>query len=300
MPVLLVAAGVAAGVAWSLATGQAFARSIPYLSAQGLVVFFAFMLATRGAPRWSYPWLAFGIAATQLLLYALAPRDDLDDPTIALALALSGPTIAVLLAAVIAARSWADSFVFLGLYLAGFNLGLPVALPQPASGPLVEIETARLALTAAQAILIGLAIVVWDRDALPAALGFIALTLAVSFVAAGLLAPRSGADLPEGVSFWSVLDGSVRLVILLALATFGVGAIRRAVAGMGFLSPSFAPRGPEEASSENEEASSEDEPPVAADDRPPAPTTPRRRRRSPAEETRMPQQRRRRRRGRRA
>ena len=77
-PVLMLGVGITGGVLWSLATGWALTSAPPYLLVQSLLLLLAFYLATRGAPRWSYPWLAFGIVAVQALLRALIPASDAD------------------------------------------------------------------------------------------------------------------------------------------------------------------------------------------------------------------------------
>lgn len=231
-PVIIMGIAILGGIVWSLLIRPPLTSSPPYILPQVVVILLAFLLATRGAPRWSYPWIAFGIVGTQAVLLSLIPdssRDVTSSPVIAVA--LGGPIIAALLASTIAVRNWGDAAIFVGLYLIGSNLGLPIVLRQPADGALLSIEIARVVLLAGQMGLVGAAILAWNRQATGIALGLLATALVLSAAAAGLLVPGSNPQAPADFSF---LDFA-RLVLLIALVTFAVGSMRRVFAGHGFL-----------------------------------------------------------------
>ena len=279
-PVLALGVGITGGVLWSLATGWALTSAPPYLLVQSLLLLLAFYLATRGAPRWSYPWLAFGIVAVQALLRALIPASDADITSSAVgAVALGGPILAVLIASTIAVRSWGDASFFIGLYLTGFITGLPVVLLQPEDGAVLGIEFARIVLLVVQMGLASAAILVWNRRATIVALGLIAALLIISALAASVLAPLSDTNAPADLSAF----GFLRLIALMTLLTFGIGSLRRVFAGYGFLTASdfFT-------TSEGEEEGTQDE--ELQDERPEQPPAP------PDDDTQRPRRRRRRRR----
>lgn len=287
-PVILMGLAILGGVVWSFLVRPPLTSSPPYLLFQIIVVLLAFLLATRGAPRWSYPWIAFGIVGTQAVLLALIPessRNVTSSPVIAVA--LGGPIIAALLASTIAVRNWGDAAIFIGLYLIGSNLGLPIVLRQPADGALLSIEIARFVLLVGQMGLTSAAILAWNRQATGIGLALLTAALVVSAVAAGLLVPGSNPEAPADFSFLDL----VRLVVVMALVAFGVGSMRRVFAGHGFLTVGpgtpFIDMEDEDAEAQGD-FDDETTPPPPSDQSPPTPrplrsendpTKPRRRRR---------------------
>ena len=115
-------AGLVGAVLWSGIIGGRASAAPPYLLSQSLLMLIGFTLATRGAPRWSYPWLAFGVVATSALLSSLIASDADPTPAIVIVAVATGPVLAVLLSTVISVRSWGDAYAFLALFLAGIGV----------------------------------------------------------------------------------------------------------------------------------------------------------------------------------
>lgn len=242
-PVILILVGVLTGIAWTLSVGGRLSSSPPYLFTTGIAMAVALLLATRGAPRWGYPWMAIGIVGTQALLWALLAPEDSGELTVAVGIAtLGGPILAAVIGGAIATRSWGDSAFFAGLYLAGAYLALPIILLPPESGARTDIETSRALVALGQGGLIAASIFLWNRDRVPHAVGALAAVVLVSGIAAGILVPGSRDDVPEDLStFFGAAQGPFRIALLILLISFAIGGARRFISGRGFLAPQIPP-----------------------------------------------------------
>ena len=253
-PVILISIGALTGIAWTISVGGRLNSSPPYLFTTGIAMAVALLLATRGAPRWGYPWMAMGIVGTQALLWALLAPEDAGEFTIAVGIAtLGGPILAAIIGGAIATRSWGDSAFFAGLYLAGAYLALPIILLPPEEGARTDIETARAFIAVGQAGLTAAAIILWNRDRVLHAVGALAVVVLVSGVAAGVLVPGSRDDVPEDLStFFGAAQGPFRIAMLMLLISFAIGGARRFISGRGFLAPQIPPTHPTEDEEEDE------------------------------------------------
>jgi hypothetical protein len=252
-PVLVLGAGLVGAVLWSGIIGGRASAAPPYLLSQGLLMLIGFTLATRGAPRWSYPWLAFGVVATSALLSSLIASDADPTPGIVIVAVATGPVLAVLLATVISVRSWGDAYAFLALFLAGIvvswlTVGPPGSLGAAAEGTLVEMAALLLALIILSVVL-GMAVLAWNRGVTEVALVLLGSVLLVTAISFDVMIPEvEGADFapPNFVSFLS-------LYLFLAMATFAAGSIRRVFAGKGMIGPAPLITAPEKKADEADE-----------------------------------------------
>ncbi|MBI4236713.1 MAG: hypothetical protein HY688_05100 [Chloroflexi bacterium] len=238
-PVLVLGAGVAGGVGWVAVAGHSLATAPPFLVAQGVLATAALMVAARGAPRWGYPWLAFGIGGAHLLLQRLAVPETGAEGSLpsagVLALVLaSGYVVAVALAALIAGRSWGDAVAFMLFYLVGTSIGLPALRPPPGDLHLA-IELVRLALLVVQVTVMIAALVAWNRRTGGLVLALLGSLLTLWPLALALLLPRSGVALPEDYSVSGFLISAGALYLFLGMVTFAAGAVRRVFGGKGIL-----------------------------------------------------------------
>lgn len=301
-PIILILVGALTGIVWTMSVGGRLNSSPPYLFTTGIAMAVALLLATRGAPRWGYPWMAMGIVGTQALLWALLAPDD-GEFNVAVGIAtLGGPILAAVIGGAIATRSWGDSAFFAGLYLAGAYLALPIILLPPESGARTDIEASRMLVAVGQAGLTAAAILLWNRGQVLQALGALAAVVLVSGIAAGVLVPGSRDDVPEDLStFFGAAQGPFRIALLILLISFAIGGARRFISGRGILAQQMPPTHPEEfeeredeygrtatifpqpgvESADDPEPTDEPEPADVeeTDDSPPADRRPRRRRR---------------------
>ena len=241
-PIILILIGALTGIVWTMALGGRLNSSPPYLFTTGIAMAVALLLATRGAPRWGYPWMAMGIVGTQALLWALlAPEDGEFNLAVGIA-TLGGPILAAVIGGAIATRSWGDSAFFAGLYLAGAYLALPIVLLPPESGARTDIETSRALVALGQGGLTGASILLWNRGRVPQALAALAAVVFVSGIAAGVLVPGSRDDVPEDLStFFGAAQGPFRIALIVLLISFAIGGARRFITGRGFLAPQIPP-----------------------------------------------------------
>ena len=253
-PVILILVGALTGIVWTLSADGRLNSSPPYLFTTGIAMAVALLLATRGAPRWGYPWMAMGIVGTQALLWALlAPEDGEFNVAVGIA-TLGGPILAAVIGGAIATRSWGDSAFFAGLYLAGAYLALPIILLPPESGARTDIETSRALVAVGQAGLTAAAILLWNRGQVPQALGALAAVVLVSGIAAGVLVPGSRDDVPEDLStFFGAAQGPFRIALLILLISFAIGGARRFISGRGILAQQMPPTHAEEFEAEEED-----------------------------------------------
>ena len=258
-PVILILVGALTGIIWTMSLGGRLNSSPPYLFTTGIAMAVALLLATRGAPRWGYPWMAMGIVGTQALLWALLAPEDGGEFTIAVGIAtLGGPILAAVIGGAIATRSWGDSAFFAGLYLAGAYLALPIILLPPESGARTDIETSRILVALGQGGLTAASIILWNRGRVAEALGALGAVVVVSGIAAGVLVPGSRDDVPEDLStFFGAGQGPFRIALLILLISFAIGGARRFISGRGFLAPQIPPTHPEDYESEPEEEEDE-------------------------------------------
>ncbi len=258
-PVILILVGALTGIIWTMSLGGRLNASPPYLFTTGIAMAVALLLATRGAPRWGYPWMAMGIVGTQALLWALLAPEDGGEFTIAVGIAtLGGPILAAVIGGAIATRSWGDSAFFAGLYLAGAYLALPIILLPPESGARTDIETSRMLVALGQGGLTAASIILWNRGRVAEALGALGAVVVVSGIAAGVLVPGSRDDVPEDLStFFGAAQGPFRIALLILLISFAIGGARRFISGRGFLAPQIPPTHPEDYESETEEEEDE-------------------------------------------
>ncbi len=239
-PIALLLIGAIGGVVWTIALGGRLYSSPPYLFATGIAMAVALLLATRGAPRWGYPWMAMGIVGTQALMWVLLTVGGGATPSaLSVGVAtLGGPVLAAVIGGVIATRNWGDSAFFAGLYLAGANLALPILLLPPDGGARADIEMWRIVLAGVQAALTAAAILFWNRDRAIYAIGMLGIVIVVSAVAAGILVPGSRADVPEDIgTFWGAAQGLFRITLFVVLISFAIGGVRRVFSGQGLLAP---------------------------------------------------------------
>ena len=253
-PVILILVGALTGIVWTLSADGRLNSSPPYLFTTGIAMAVALLLATRGAPRWGYPWMAMGIVGTQALLWALlAPEDGEFNVAVGIA-TLGGPILAAVIGGAIATRSWGDSAFFAGLYLAGAYLALPIILLPPESGARTDIETSRALVAVGQAGLTAAAILLWNRGQVPQALGALAAVVLVSGIAAGVLVPGSRDDVPEDLStFFGAAQGPLRIALLILLISFAIGGARRFISGRGILAQQMPPTHAEEFEEQEDE-----------------------------------------------
>ena len=262
-PIAFILIGALCGIAWSIALGGRLTTSPPYLFTTGIAMAAAVLLATRGAPRWGYPWMAMGIVGTQALLWAFlisGQGDSASAPQVAVA-GLGGPILAAVVGGAIATRSWSDSIFFAGLYLAGANLALPIVLLPPDSSASVGIEASRAIVAIVQGALAGTAIILWNRDYVMPALGALFAVVVVSGISAGVLVPGSRDDVPEELAtFFGAAQGPFRIAVIILLISFAIGGVRRFFTGSGMLAPQQPPSQAieDDAGSEDDEASTTD------------------------------------------
>ena len=244
-PVLVLGAGLVGAVLWSGIIGGRASAAPPYLLSQGLLMLIGFTLATRGAPRWSYPWLAFGVVATSALLSSLIASDADPTPAIVIVAIATGPVLAVLLATVISVRSWGDAYAFLALFLAGIvvswlTVGPPGSLGAAAEGAAGQMVALLLAL-AILGVVLGMAVLAWNRGVTEVALALLGSVLLVSAIGFDVMIPQAEDTEIAPPNFASFLS----LYLFLAMATFAAGSIRRVFAGKGMIGPAPALGGSE-------------------------------------------------------
>ncbi len=251
---LVLGAGLVGAVLWSGVIGARASAAPPYLLSQGLLMLIGFTLATRGAPRWSYPWLAFGVVATSALLSSLIASDVDPTPAIVIVAVATGPVLAVLLATVISVRSWSDAYAFLALFLAGVVVswltvgppGSPGAAAEGAAGQMVALLLALAILS----VVLGMAVLAWNRGVTEVALALLVSVLLVSAISFDVMIPEvEDAEIapPNFASFLS-------LYLFLAMATFAAGSIRRVFAGKGMIGSAPLISAPEKDTDEDETA----------------------------------------------
>jgi hypothetical protein len=252
-PVLVLGAGLVGAVLWSGIIGGRASAAPPYLLSQGLLMLIGFTLATRGAPRWSYPWLAFGVVATSALLSSLIASDTDPTPAIVIVAVATGPVLAVLLATVISVRSWADAYAFLALFLAGIvvswlTVGPPGSLGAAAEGAAGQMVALLLALLILGVVL-GMAVSAWNRGVTEVALVLLGSVLLVSAIGFDVMIPQVEGVEIEPPNFASFIS----LYLFLAMATFAAGAIRRVFAGKGMIGPAPLVSAPEKDADDEDE-----------------------------------------------
>lgn len=252
-PIILILIGALTGIVWTISVGGRLNSSPPYLFITGIAMAVALLLATRGAPRWGYPWMAMGIVGTQALLWALlAPEDGEFSVAVGIA-TLGGPILAAVIGGAIATRSWGDSAFFAGLYLAGAYLALPIVLLPPDSGARTDIETSRVLVALGQAGLTAASILLWNRGRVPQALAALGAVVVLSGIAAGILVPDSRDDVPEDLStFFGAAQGPFRIALVVLLISFAIGGARRFISGRGILAPQIPPTNMTEEEEEDE------------------------------------------------
>ena len=294
-PVLILGAGLMGAVLWSGIVGGRPALAPPYLVSQGLLMLAGFTMVRSGAPRWSYPWLAFGVVATNALLAALVASGDDPSALTAIVAVATGPVLAVLLATVISVRSWGDAYTFLGLFLAGIVVSWLMVGPPGSPGAATEGALGQmLALLVVLPVLgtvISMAVLAWNRRVTEIALLLLGSVLMVSAVGFDVMIPDATDPESDPPNFASFLS----LYLFLAMATFAAGSIRRVFAGKGMVSQtpvSGAPSPAADASEDRESAPGEPATEAGENDR----ARIRRRRRRTAEQGPMAQGARRRRR----
>ncbi len=246
-PVIVLGVGLVGAVLWSGVTEGRAAVSPPYLIAQGLLMTVGFALATRGAPRWSYPWLAFGVAGTGALLGAFVALDAEPSAAVAFVAVAAGPVLAVLLSTVISARSWGDAYAFLGMFLAGLVVSWLMVGPPGATIATVEAGTgqtvALLVVLPVLGAVMAMAVLAWNRGVTEIALVLLGSVLIVSAAGFEVMIP----DVPDSETEPPNFASFVSLYLFLGMATFAVGSVRRVFAGKGIVSAAPAPRDPTEA-----------------------------------------------------
>ena len=235
----MLALGIVGGLIWSGGVGGSFASAPPYVLAQTLLMVVGFTLAARGAPRWSYPWLAFGIVGTNALLGVLIASDDAPSIGMLAIGLLFGPAVGALLASLIAARSWGDAIAFLLLVLVGTNLSLLAAgVPGAGTtgeaapligGPLLVVLLTMLIVPTASAIL------ACNRGLTGLALLLLMSVLMASALVFAFAIDRSPDQGLQDTSITNVLTSLLSGYLMIGLFTFGVGSIRRNFAGRGIV-----------------------------------------------------------------
>ena len=223
-PILILFIGVVLGSIWSIATSSDLTSSPPYIIANVFLFLVAFFLATRGAPRWSYTWIALGIVATQALLVATLPKDLSEGNSNAtVALAIFGPLLTAIISGAIAKNQWSDAFIFVLLYIMGTTMGLPIVLRQVEQAFSIPLEIIRILILIVQTIVTSAAILSWNRNVPFLALALIGAGILSSSVTAQFLIEAIDSTMPTDFSFIDLL----RLTLLISLVTFAIGSVRR-------------------------------------------------------------------------
>lgn len=239
-PVLILFVGVVLGSIWSIVTSSDLMSSPPYIFANVALFAVAFFLGTRGAPRWSYTWIALGIVATQALLVATLPKDLSDSNSNAtVALAIFGPLLTAIISGAIAKNQWSDAFIFVLLYVMGTTMGLPIVLRQVELAFSIPLEIIRILILIIQTIVVSAAILSWNRNVPFLALALIGAGILASSVTAQFLIDIVDSTMPTDFSFIDLL----RLTLLISLITFAIGSVRRIFSGKGFIAASYAALG---------------------------------------------------------
>ena len=253
-PIILISIGALTGIAWTISVGGRLNSSPPYLFTTGIAMAVALLLATRGAPRWGYPWMAMGIVGTQALLWALlAPEEIPDAPTLEIGIAsLGGPILTAVIGGAIAVRSWGDSAFFVGLFLSGIFLALPSIPLAPAGGLQADIELSRAFLALGQAGLTAGAILLWNRGRVIQSILALAAAIILSTLTAAFLVQAAFAEVSDAPTFGDVLVGPATITLVVFLLSFAIGGARRFISGRGFLAPQIPPTHPTEDEEEDE------------------------------------------------
>tara|TARA_B100001750_G_C15508064_1_gene601731 strand:+ start:623 stop:1387 length:765 start_codon:yes stop_codon:yes gene_type:complete len=196
----------------------------------------AFLFGTRGAPRWSYAWIAIGIVATQALLVVTLPTDLSTNSNATIALAIFGPLLTAIISGTIAKNQWTDAFIFVLLYVMGTTMGLTIVLRQIEEGFSIPLELIRILILVIQTIVMSAAILSWNRNVPFLSLALLGAGILVSSVTAQFLLSVIDSSMPNDFSFIDLL----RLTLLISLITFAIGSVRRIFSGKGFVAASYA------------------------------------------------------------
>ncbi len=235
-PILILFAGISIGAIWSIVTKSDLTTSPPYIISNVFLFLIAFLFGTRGAPRWSYAWIAIGIVATQALLVVTLPTDLSTNSNATIALAIFGPLLTAIISGTIAKNQWTDAFIFVLLYVMGTTMGLTIVLRQIEEGFSIPLELIRILILVIQTIVISAAILSWNRNVPFLSLALLGAGILVSSVTAQFLLSVIDSSMPNDFSFIDLL----RLTLLISLITFAIGSVRRIFSGKGFVAASYA------------------------------------------------------------
>jgi len=236
-PILILFAGISIGAIWSIVTKSDLTTSPPYIISNVVLFLIAFLFGTRGAPRWSYTWIAIGIVATQSLLVVTLPNDlSNTNSNATLALAIFGPLLTAIISGAIAKNQWTDAFIFVLLYVMGTTMGLTIVLRQIEGDFSIPLELIRIIILITQTIVMSAAILSWNRNVPFLSLALLGAGILVSSVTAQFLVSIIDSSMPNDFSFIDLL----RLTLLISLITFAIGSVRRIFSGKGFVAASYA------------------------------------------------------------
>ncbi len=235
-PILILFAGISIGAIWSIVTKSDLTTSPPYIISNVFLFLIAFLFGTRGAPRWSYAWIAIGIVATQALLVVTLPTDLSTNSNATIALAIFGPLLTAIISGTIAKNQWTDAFIFVLLYVMGTTMGLTIVLRQIEEGFSIPLELIRILILVIQTIVMSAAILSWNRNVPFLSLALLGAGILVSSVTAQFLLSVIDSSMPNDFSFIDLL----RLTLLISLITFAIGSVRRIFSGKGFVAASYA------------------------------------------------------------
>jgi len=236
-PILILFAGISIGAIWSIVTKGDLTTSPPYIISNVFLFLIAFLFGTRGAPRWSYAWIAIGIVATQSLLVVTLPNDlNNTNSNATIALAIFGPLLTAIISGTIAKNQWTDAFIFVLLYVMGTTMGLTIVLRQMEEGFSISLELIRIIILIVQTIVMSAAILSWNRNVPFLSLALLGAGILVSSVTAQFLVNIIDSSMPNDFSFIDLL----RLTLLISLITFAIGSVRRIFSGKGFVAASYA------------------------------------------------------------
>ena len=235
-PILILFAGISIGAIWSIVTKSDLTTSPPYIISNVFLFLIAFLFGTRGAPRWSYAWIAIGIVATQALLVVTLPTDLSTNSNATIALAIFGPLLTAIISGTIAKNQWTDAFIFVLLYVMGTTMGLTIVLRQIEEGFSIPLELIRILILVIQTFVMSAAILSWNRNVPFLSLALLGAGILVSSVTAQFLLSVIDSSMPNDFSFIDLL----RLTLLISLITFAIGSVRRIFSGKGFVAASYA------------------------------------------------------------
>ena len=236
-PILILFAGISIGAILSIVTKGDLTTSPPYIISNVVLFLIAFLFGTRGAPRWSYTWIAIGIVATQSLLVITLPNDLRNTNSNAtIALAIFGPLLTAVISGAIAKNQWTDAFIFVLLYVMGTTMGLTIVLRQIEGDFSIPLELVRIIILLIQTLVMSAAILSWNRNVPFLSLALLGAGILVSSVTAQFLVSIIDSSMPNDFSFIDLL----RLTLLISLITFAIGSVRRIFSGKGFVAASYA------------------------------------------------------------